>query len=68
MLFNSYSFLVFFPSCSNLLIITPKSKLFMASGSKLLFLYGLECKVCIAIVSVNHNYLSERCIDPVAER
>lgn len=40
----------------------------MAVGCKLLFLYGLECKVCIAIASVNNNYLSEWCIDPVAER
>lgn len=68
MLFNSYGFLVFFSNCCcNLFSVAEKNKLLMAFGGKLLFLYGVECKVCTFTFGFNDNYICEWYFDSMAE-
>lgn len=68
MLFNSYGFIVFLPIVVLVyFFVAEKNKLFMAFGGKLLFLYGVECKVCTFTFGFNDNYICEWYFDSMAE-
>lgn len=60
-------FCIFPNSCRSLFPITQKSKLSVAFDCKLLFLHGVECKVCIIVVIVYSNYLHKWYSDSVVE-
>ena len=66
MLFNSYGFIVFFPIVVVVYFLLPK-RISMAFGGKLLFLHGVECKVCTFAFDFNNNYICMWRFDSMAE-
>lgn len=68
MLFNSYSFFVFFPIVVVVYFLLPKrvSYLWLLTASYYFYM-GVECKVCIIVVIVYSNYLHKWYSDSVVE-
>ena len=52
------SFFGVFPNCGvSVFFDSKESPLHLVAACKLLFLYGMECKVCIATIHIHNDYI-----------
>lgn len=63
MVFNSYSFLIFFPVVVVINFAAQKGAVSLAACGKLLLLYELGCQICIVIAVFYRRDISERYCD-----